>query len=120
MRRMTGFLTALFLLLPVPARAIRVDLSQLTPEMRAVVVKNFPSVVDRDFSGSQIDEILKNLYKFPSVQRVSAVESGPESVRLEVQLFRRVGRIHFLGLKTMSESTARSAFGLSSGDPFEM
>lgn len=96
----------------------RVNADALPAEVRAALLEENPGLTERRHSGRDVDALLKRLRLMPGVERATALEDG-ETLRLRVQLFRKIGRIRFAGQDAMGESEARAAFGLASGDPFE-
>lgn len=111
-------LLSLLLLLPLSAFARTADLGALPAEIRAELLKQDPTLEKRDLSPAAIDEWLKRLAVLPSVEQARAVAANG-SVRFEVQLQSKIGKIRFFGLKTLSESKARSIFGLSEGESYD-
>lgn len=115
------FLTVLAVVLgPLAASAFRVELATISPEMKAVLLREDPALLDKDLSAAEVDGLLKRAHGLPGVERVVANDLGDDRLRIEIQLFRRIGKVKFTGLKALSDSSARTAFGLSSGEAFEM
>lgn len=108
------------LLWPCLAPARTPDLSALPPEIRAELLAKRPGLEKEDLNPPAIDEWLKRIAAFPSVEQVSAVALNGGVVRFEAQLLRKIGRVTFSGLSAIGLSDARTAFGLAEGETYDM
>ncbi|HRO67585.1 MAG TPA: hypothetical protein PL182_08480, partial [Pseudobdellovibrionaceae bacterium] len=68
-------------------------LSDLSPALQALLLKDDPQLASRSLSLDEVDQKLRLLQSDPSVERAFAVANGGDSVKLQVVTAKRIGEI---------------------------
>lgn len=117
MRRRTVLLASLLWSVGAFANLRSADLSNLPEEVRAEILRDHPDLTSKP-SPSLIDDVLRSIQSRPDIERVRAFETGGV-VTFEIHWSRKVGKISFSGLRSLSEAQATGALGVSTGIPYE-
>lgn len=113
---------ALTLLCVLPSLALAagahrsMDLSKLPKEMQTDVEKHFPQLKSGNFSLEVVDDVIRYLQLRPEFDQVQVLELSEGTYQLNTSRSIRIGSIRYEGLHAISESEARSLFGVGVND----
>ena len=83
------------------------------------VRKKYPRLFDKNSSLAEIDQIVKELMKAGSFEKVTAYGLENGNILVEAQNLRRIGKIEIRGHELTSTSVIKDLLALKTGDRFE-
>lgn len=94
------------------------DLSHLSEPVQKDVLKNFPQLTTGNFTLQTIDDVIRFLQLKPDYDTVQIFEVTEGHFEVRTERSTRIASVRYQGFKAMSESEAKSLFGVSSSDLF--
>jgi outer membrane protein insertion porin family len=92
------------------------DLSKLPKEMQKELLSNFPQVKSGSFNLENLDDVIRYLQRRPEFDSVKIYEISDDNYQIQTERSIRIGTIKYQGLRAMSESEAKSLFGVAVND----
>lgn len=94
----------------------RLNISTLPNEIQEDLIKHFPQIPAGKVTLETVDEIIRYLQARPEFDLVQVVEAGSGQLKLNTARSTRVASLKFEGLRALSESEAKQAFGVNVND----
>lgn len=92
------------------------NISGLSPEVQTELHHRWPQIAAKTLTLENIDDIIRFLQARPDYDLVRVVDTGGGQYKVTTERSTRVSAVKFEGLHAMSESEARSIFGVNPGD----
>lgn len=92
------------------------NLSELPKDIQQEVEKRFPQLATGRFTYETLDDVIRFLQSHPSFDMIQALDMGDGKYKIVTQRSTRIAKISFQGLSAVSESDAKSVFGINPND----